>query len=152
MASGTPDHFLSVRQWKIRAVEQMANIFPTTAEIFEVRNTGGQYQFAPKQPKAWRPGFDPVPITYVAGEALTTLPSEPPGTAGFNAAVAGKEYFLGPLILKSASGTDEAHTLWLWVVTEYKGPDDTLPHCRTIAYVSHGGPSLNHAGHVHADD
>jgi len=152
MAAGNPEHFLTGRQWKIRAVVQMTDIFPTTAQIYDITDDDGKYEFAPADPALWRPGFDPVPITYVPGDALTELPSESPGTAGFKAAVKGKEYFHGALTLKNAAGEDEGHTLWLWVVTQYKGPNDTLPHCRQIAYVSHGGASLNHAGHVHADD
>jgi hypothetical protein len=94
-----------------------------------------------------------VPLNYASGEALLVLPSEPPGTAGFNAAVAGKEFFTGPLTLTNADGSDSLHTLWLWVVTDYMPSPDNIPYCRTIAYVSHGGPGgLNHAGHVHADD
>ena len=152
MAPGNPGHFLSDRQWKIRAVVQAADVFPAGAEIFDINDIGGQFQFAPADPSAWRDGFDPVPLTYTAGDALLTLPPESPGTAGFNAAVAGKEVFTGPLTLQNAAGADVAHTLWIWVVTDYMGPDDTIPHCRTIVYVSHGGPGLNHAGHVHADD
>lgn len=152
MPLGHPENFISVRQWKIRAIEQMTDIFPRTAAIFEIVNTDGVYSFEPEDPTLWKPGFNPVRLSYVAGDALTELPSESPGTAGFNAAVAGKEYFRGPLILKNAANQDVVHTLWLWVVTEYQGPDDTLPHCRQIAYVSHSGISLNHAGHVHADD
>jgi len=152
IAPGDPEHFITVRNWKIRAIEQLADIFPATAEIFIVRNIGGNYEFAPADPAAWKPGFNPVPLTYTAGDALTDLPSESPGTAGFNAAVAGKEFFTGPLPLQNSAGQNVAHTLWLWVVTEYQGPDDTLPHSRQIAYVSHGGIGLNHAGHVHADD
>ena len=152
MALGNPDNFLSVRHWKIRAIEQMAAIFPATAQIYEIRHDRIGYQFVPKDPAAWNPGFSSVSLTYTAGDTLDDLPSESPGTAGFAAAVAGKEYFRGSIILKNAAGQDVVHTLWLWVVTQYEGPDDTLPHCRQIAYVSHAGISLNHAGHVHADD
>jgi hypothetical protein len=153
MASGTPENFLSLRQWKIRAVEQLEDIFPTTGEVFEVRHSGSVYQFAPVDPTEWRSGFNPVPIVYVPGDALTTLPSESPGSAGFDAAVKGKEYFYGTLTLHdAASGQDVNHTLWLWVVTDYKGPGETVPHSLQIAYVSPKGPGLNPAGHVHADD